>query len=247
MAKAAKGKSKSERSDKSLSGMHSDCSCGEPSRRHPAPKKNVLLLSCMDSRLLDDTVRFMDSYNLTNRYDHIALAGAALGVNTRVTPEDRNGNAASSAWNDVFFDHLAIAVNLLGRKISDVFILEHRNCGAYKQLPGGPGYYIDTECCHERESCDHALQAFRLARDVQAFCKRQAAAAEDPECPESPHSNGCDYPAEPAPTGEQKRYIWDRMKVRCFLMNLDGTVDHLFEDEWTEKRCKGVNCRKKGR
>lgn len=198
-------------------------------------------------RLLDDTVLFMESYNLTNRYDHIALAGAALGVNTRITPEDRHGQPANSSWNDVFFDHLAIAVNLLGRKISDVFILEHRNCGAYKQLPGGPGYYADTECCHDRESCDHALQAFQLARQIEAFCRRQAAIACDSGTPAPPHPNGCDYPAEPGPTDDQKRYIWENMNVRCFLMNLDGTVDHLFVDEWTEKRCEAVKCGKKPR
>lgn len=245
MAKAGKGKSQGDRPDK-FSGKHADCSCGESGRRHPAPKKNVLLLSCMDSRLLDDTVQFMASYNLTNRYDHIALAGAALGVNT--------GVSGKSSWGDVFFDHLAIAVNLLGRKISEVFILEHRNCGAYKKLPKGPGYYKESDCCREKEACDHAHQAFQLAREIDAFRQRQIADAKKAiraeqagrvDESESVIKSDCDYLAEPGPTGAQRMYTWDRMKVCCFLMNLDGTVEHLFEDEWTKKRCKGLNCGKK--
>ncbi len=47
--------------------------------KHPPPRKMLLLLSRMDARLLDDTVSFMDRYNLTNRYDHVVFAGAALG------------------------------------------------------------------------------------------------------------------------------------------------------------------------
>ena len=49
-------------------------------RPYPPPRKNVLLLSCMDLRLIDDLVPFMDGDNLTNRYDQLVFAGAALGV-----------------------------------------------------------------------------------------------------------------------------------------------------------------------
>lgn len=38
------------------------------------PRKHVMLLSCMDQRLLDETVRFMNALNLHNRYDQVALA-----------------------------------------------------------------------------------------------------------------------------------------------------------------------------
>ena len=41
--------------------------------------QNVLLLSCMDLRLLDEIVAYMDGRNLTDRYDHVILAGAAWG------------------------------------------------------------------------------------------------------------------------------------------------------------------------
>ncbi len=44
------------------------------------PRHNVLLLSCIDLRLIDELAAFMDRDNLTNRYDHLVYAGAALGV-----------------------------------------------------------------------------------------------------------------------------------------------------------------------
>jgi hypothetical protein len=42
------------------------------------PRKNILVLSCIDLRLTDDLLRFLDHDNLTNRYDHFALAGTSL-------------------------------------------------------------------------------------------------------------------------------------------------------------------------
>jgi hypothetical protein len=54
-----------------------------------AGQTEVLLLSCMDFRLVDDTARYMKTRGLTGKYDHIILAGAALGALTEKFP----------AWN----------------------------------------------------------------------------------------------------------------------------------------------------
>src|SRR5205823_13085242 len=43
----------------------------------------ALLLSCMDYRLTDQTTRYMSGRGLRDKYDHIILAGAALGALTR--------------------------------------------------------------------------------------------------------------------------------------------------------------------
>ncbi len=103
--------------------------------KHAPPRKQVLLLSCMDQRLLDDTVSFMNSYNLANRYDQVVFAGAALGVMRLNSPPVVGDPAARhSAWKDVFFHHLQVAIDVLGRKIKDIFILEHRDCGAYEHF-----------------------------------------------------------------------------------------------------------------
>ena len=44
----------------------------EAENLHPLPRKHVLLLTCMDVRLIDNTVTYMNSLNLTNRYDAAA-------------------------------------------------------------------------------------------------------------------------------------------------------------------------------
>ena len=92
----------------------------------------MLLLSCMDLRLIDDICEFMDGDNLQNRYDQLVFAGASLGV---MQPRH-------AAWRDVFFQHLDIAVQL--HDIRDVYIMEHRNCGAYTHFLGPEFEYPDS-------------------------------------------------------------------------------------------------------
>lgn len=85
---------------------------------------DVLLLSCMDYRLVDDTERFMAGRGLRNQYDHIVLAGASLGAITDKFP----------AWQITFWEHLKVAIDL--HHIKKVMILDHRDCGAYKVVLG---------------------------------------------------------------------------------------------------------------
>src|SRR4051794_20679410 len=56
----------------------------------------ALLLTCMDYRLTDATSHYMAGRGLKNKYDHVVLAGAALGAVTEGYPE----------WNKTFWDHL---------------------------------------------------------------------------------------------------------------------------------------------
>lgn len=88
----------------------------------PAHGTEALLLSCMDYRLIDDIVRYMDGRDLTNRYDHVILAGASLGA---LTSDFKD-------WNDTFWDHIKIASDL--HHIKKVILLDHRDCGAYKVI-----------------------------------------------------------------------------------------------------------------
>ena len=116
-----------------------------------APLHNILLLSCMDLRLLDETVAFMDSIGMTNRYDHVILAGAALGASYDGLPH----------WGQTFWDHVDVAREL--HDVRQIYILEHRQCGAYRKLLGlafGPN--------DETEALAHAEVASRLKSQIQA-------------------------------------------------------------------------------
>lgn len=194
--------------------------------RHPPPRKQVLLLSCMDLRLLDDTVEFMNDYNLVNRYDQVVFAGAALGVmHLSSPPVDPTQTPNSSAWKDVFFHQLQVAIDVLGRKIKDVFILEHRDCGAYEHFhPTHRHPYCEGEEGLEEEH--HREQAFLLAKKIREYCdvQQQQARAAIHKATEAK----CEADRIKA---EERLKAWSDIHVRCFLMNLDGSVKHLCEQE----------------
>ncbi len=89
-----------------------------------AGNAEALLLSCMDYRLMDDIGRYMSTRRLRHKYDHVVLAGAALGAVTDKYP----------AWNKTFWDHVGLAVDL--HHIHKVIVMDHRDCGAYKVILG---------------------------------------------------------------------------------------------------------------
>ena len=98
--------------------------------RHIVPKASkaagvpLLLLQCMDSRYPHRTIQTMDSMGLRGKYDQLILAGASLGVIHK--PE----------WQTTFFDQLGFAIT--EHQVSQVLILDHRDCGAYKKFLDPP-------------------------------------------------------------------------------------------------------------
>lgn len=82
----------------------------------------ILLLTCMDSRYPQMILDTMDSLGLRGKYDQLILAGASLGVVHK--PE----------WQETFLDQLGFALE--HHHVSEVFILDHRDCGAYKYFLG---------------------------------------------------------------------------------------------------------------
>ncbi len=130
---------------------------------YPPPRKAVLLVTCMDLRLMDDVVQFMDHDNLTNRYDHVTIAGCALGA--------LGANGKHPHWVDTFKDHFKIAHEL--REFEDVYIIEHRDCGAYKKFLGKKGgSFDDTPADQEREREVHARWAYEAAEVMKEWARR---------------------------------------------------------------------------
>ena len=129
---------------------------------YPPPRGNVLLLSCMDLRLLDDIVVFMEQDNLSNRYDQFILAGAALGA--------LGGCDVNYAhWRQSFFDHLGAAHEL--HDIQDVYILEHRNCGAYHNVFHVAEEFGDSDAELKKEADCHRKYAQMLEDEIAAWCE----------------------------------------------------------------------------
>ena len=85
----------------------------------------ALALTCIDYRLVDDAVKFMDGLHLRNDYDQLSLAGASLAAVSAKFPSS----------NKAFWDHVEIAKSL--HHVKKLIVLDHRDCGAYKVAFGG--------------------------------------------------------------------------------------------------------------
>lgn len=109
----------------------------------------ALMLSCMDYRLVDDLVNFMDAHEYQDSYDHVVLAGASLGV----------VHAAFADWHATFWKHLEVAKELHG--ITEVIVIDHRDCGAYRLALGAEA--VDTP---EKETDQHREHMQEFARQV---------------------------------------------------------------------------------
>ncbi|WP_336516463.1 hypothetical protein [Pollutibacter soli] len=101
------------------------------------PKGNVLVISCIDLRLTDNLLDFLHFDNLINRYDHLALAGASLCGTYEKNKSKFNPDAIKSfpsipQWEKMIEDHVKVAKVL--HKVSDIYIVEHEDCGAYKNF-----------------------------------------------------------------------------------------------------------------
>jgi len=199
---------------------------------YKVPKKYALVLSCVDARLLDDLVSFLDHDNLTNRYYHVTLPGASLGLtekwmdddptvpndDTPDAPEEPQPKKSSECepcyvfnlgeqfarWRLTFIDQVRAAIILTKGQLSDVYIVQHEDCGAFREfikkdssdLPDG------------KEIKMHKEYAEALIRDITTCF----------ECSYSPKDN-------------HGKVIQKEMpNLHAFYMDLRGKVTHLSTD-----------------
>jgi hypothetical protein len=91
---------------------------------------DAMILTCIDFRFPHLIVDYMDSLTPPGKpritYDHVILAGASLGVFSGVFPQ----------WATTFWDHLAVSINL--HQIKQVYLLDHRDCGGYREFGALP-------------------------------------------------------------------------------------------------------------
>jgi len=119
-------------------------------------KAEVLLLSCIDFRFFNLVQKYIDDRGLSDKFDHVILAGAELGAVVDFPPEPK------LHWQQFFLEHLALSKQL--HCIDRLVVLGHRNCGAYekfKLLPENPD--------RDEERRVHAAQAERLQALVGRF------------------------------------------------------------------------------
>ncbi|HET9225227.1 MAG TPA: carbonic anhydrase [Thermoanaerobaculia bacterium] len=94
----------------------------DPANRLAKGRVDALVLTCIDYRFVHVIPEYMNKHYPSLSYDHAILAGASLGVFTGIYP----------AWASTFWEHLEVAIALHG--INTVIILDHRDCGAYREF-----------------------------------------------------------------------------------------------------------------
>jgi carbonic anhydrase len=162
------------------------------------PKKNILVISCMDLRLTDNLVEFLHFDNLQNRYDHFILAGASLLCSEEHKHHFRPGSYEKyEHWKKTLADHLELAVAL--HQIKDVYIVEHQDCGAYTELLDDQQVDLSTL---EAEKQWHRKFSQKLAEEI----------------------NGLERMDAQAKPGKEKY----RLHVHCFFIDLRGNVELLY-------------------
>ena len=84
----------------------------------------ALVLTCMDYRLVDDALNYFHGRGLTNKYDHVVLAGASAGALGKLGPD----------WASTFWKHVDTAIQL--HHVKELIVVDHRDCGAFKIVYG---------------------------------------------------------------------------------------------------------------
>jgi hypothetical protein len=128
-----------------------------PNPDEPLPTQNqmeahearAMVLSCMDFRLLDDIVEFMNSQGYHNNYDQFILAGASLGYNQQTHPH----------WGALWTEHLGLALKL--HKVKEIICIDHDRCGAYKL------FHPEMKPAEERDYHVKNLQCFTCSMSEQ--------------------------------------------------------------------------------
>lgn len=142
----------------------------------------VLVLGCIDPRYSAVMTSFLTQYQgVQFIYDLFILAGASLGANQSYTtfPTKRNLGATGSypnnvlatgaagigqlgrSWGPTFFDHLSVARAL--HSITEVWVFDHLDCGAYKLILDGSLNASDVEIG------PHVTEMEKLRTNINTF------------------------------------------------------------------------------
>jgi hypothetical protein len=116
-------------------------------------KYELMVLSCIDPRLVTDVHDYMGAQRLRGQFSQFVIAGGPIGV---VAP-------AFAKWQPAFWYNLAATIQL--HSITRVFGLTHRDCGAAKIAYG--------EAAVATPDAEEATHRRALAQFAAAVKKKQ--------------------------------------------------------------------------
>lgn len=120
----------------------------------------LLMLSCMDNRYPRLILETMEDMGLRGKYDQLILAGVGLGI------------MHAQEWRSTFLAQLQFAIEHHG--VQQVLLLEHRDCGAYREFlgvtPADPARERAAHLDMAKQAIDVIVDAFpQLRGNVRAL------------------------------------------------------------------------------
>jgi len=179
------------------------------------PPAKVLVLGCIDPRFASQLEWFLTHQaGIFGQYDLFVLAGASLGVNQAQSFRDEgaegesatpstnynNGLAILNNWDSTFYAHMSIAMRI--HEITDVWIFDHLDCGAYKLIKFGDLTEPDEDID------EHSVEIERLAENISGYTEVSGEEAA--------------LGALPIPFGD--------LNIKGFVMDLSGNIFKVYDD-----------------
>ena len=121
-----------------------------------AHSAQCFLVTCMDFRLIDDAVRFMDDLGYNNNYDQFILAGSSLGFT----------QTKFKHWSKTLMDHMGIGLDL--HDFREIIFIDHIDCGAYKKFypsitnPEDEAFHHKEHMQMARDKLAHKFPSFKF-------------------------------------------------------------------------------------
>jgi len=90
----------------------------------------MVVVSCMDLRMVTETITMLDGMGYQGQYDLVSVAGSSLSVGL----ENRHHLSSEcqcqlSAWKETICSHIGLATQL--HDANEVWFIDHEDCGAY--------------------------------------------------------------------------------------------------------------------
>jgi hypothetical protein len=104
----------------------------------------MIVVSCMDLRMVTETITMLNNQGYGGQYDLVSVAGSSLSVGL----ENRHHLSSEcrcqlSAWKETICSHVDLSGKLHGAK--EVWFIDHEDCGAYAH------YYGDDTINEEKQ------------------------------------------------------------------------------------------------
>lgn len=173
------------------------------------------MLGCIDPRFASQLEWFLTHQaGIFGQYDLFVLAGASLGVTQAQSFNNGGANQESATtgiyynnelsilnnWDSTFYAHLGIAMRI--HDITDVWIFDHLDCGAYKLIKFGDLSETDDDIV------PHSDEIARLADNIKTYL-------EDPSVASA--------------LGALQIPFTD-LNIKGFVMNIDGDIFKVYDD-----------------